>query len=85
MGEQTAIRRGDLKLVLRGQLVEHAPHEDNVHPADFSVDPSERENLTAQRPELAEEMKAAAGEWRAESEARWEREFSPKDRVRHPE
>ena len=36
--------------------------------------------------ELAEEMKAAAAKWRAEIEARWEREFTPeKNRVRHPE
>jgi len=84
MGEQIAIRRGDLKLVLRGQLIEHASRR-QCPSGGLSVDPSERENLTAQRPELAEEMKAAAGEWRAESEARWEREFSPKDRVRHPE
>ena len=37
-GEQTAVRRGDMKLVHKGQLVEGAPPDDEVHLADVVED-----------------------------------------------
>jgi len=77
MGEQTAVRRGNWKLVLKGQLVEGAPPEDDVHLADLAADPGERVNLAAAQPQLTEELAAAARAWRAEIEARWQREFLP--------
>ncbi|MGH2371556.1 MAG: sulfatase family protein, partial [Chloroflexota bacterium] len=50
MGRQTAIRRGNWKLVLHGQLVEGAPPEDDVFLADLSTDLAERANLRDTHP-----------------------------------
>lgn len=77
MGPQTAIRRGSMKLVLSGKLVEEAPAEDAIHLADLSVDMGERVNLKDRDPRLTQELKEAAEAWRAEIEERWDREFSP--------
>jgi arylsulfatase A-like enzyme len=74
--EQTAIRRGDWKLVLNGQLVEGAPAEDAVHLSNLRTDMGERYNLVAQYPELTAELKQAAEDWRAGIEERWAREFA---------
>lgn len=75
MDRQTAVRRGRWKLVLRGQVVEGAPPEDDVHLSDLEADPGERENLRDRHPELAAELAAAADAWRAGIEDRWEREW----------
>lgn len=77
MGPQTAIRRGDMKLVLQGKLVEDAPPEDDIHLADLSVDMGETTNLKDRDPRLTQDLKEAAEGWRADIEARWEREFDP--------
>jgi arylsulfatase A-like enzyme len=78
MNRQTAVRRGDWKLVLDGQLVEGAPPEDAVFLANLADDPGERRNLATQRPDLVAELRAAAGSWRQGIEARWEREWQPR-------
>lgn len=80
MGQQTAVRRGKWKLVLDGQLVEGAAPQDQVHLADLERDMGERVNMKEEEPELTEELKAMAQDWRAGIEARWEREFSPEAR-----
>jgi arylsulfatase A-like enzyme len=76
MDKQTAIRRGDWKLVLNGQLVEGAPPEDAMHLSNLRADIGERINLVAQYPELTAELKRDAETWRAEIEERWAREFA---------
>jgi len=76
MRDQNAVRRGKWKLVLNGQLVEGAPPEDEVHLSDMEEDMGEKVNLKDEEPELTEELKQAAEQWRAGIEERWEREFS---------
>ena len=78
MGQQTAVRRGPWKLVLKGQLVEGAPPEDDVHLANLDADMAERHNLADQYPELVAELTAAAEAWRARIEQRWRDEWLPK-------
>ena len=56
MGKQTAVRRGNWKLVLNGQLVEGAPPEDDVHLANLETDMGETENLKDEHPELTAEI-----------------------------
>jgi arylsulfatase A-like enzyme len=75
MGRQTAIRRGDWKLVVNGQLVEGSPSEDDVFLADLASDPEERVNRRDREPEVAADLQAAAEAWRAGIEERWERRW----------
>ncbi len=78
MGKQTAVRRGNWKLVLNGQLVEGAPAQDDVFLSDLAADMGERTNLSSDRPEVAAELKAAAEEWRADMEKLWEERWQEK-------
>lgn len=71
MGGQNAMRRGNYKLVLNGQLVEGAPPADAVHLSDLSTDMGEKINLAGELPDLTAEMTAAVTQWRAGIEARW--------------
>ena len=57
---QTAVRRGDWKLVLNGLLIDDLPQRDAVHLSDLSVDMAERNNLAAEHPTLVAELRAAA-------------------------
>lgn len=75
-GEQTAVRRGDMKLVLRGQLVEGAPPEDEVHLANVVQDIGEMENLAPVEPALTAELRKEAETWRAELETHWARNYA---------
>lgn len=77
MGDQTALRRGDWKLVLNGRLVEHEAPVDAVHLSDLSEDMGERINLCDAEPDLTKDLQQAAERWRADLEARWQRDFSP--------
>lgn len=77
MNDQTAVRRGKWKLVLNGRLVEGAPPEDAVHLADLEADMAEQHNLKDRYPEVAAELTAAAQEWRAGIEERWEKQWLP--------
>ena len=76
MEMQTAIRRGNYKLVLDGQLIEGEPPQDPVFLSDLSVDPGETTNLAQQLPELTAELKGKALTWRAGLEENWERKFA---------
>lgn len=74
-GSQTAVRRGQWKLVLQGQLVEGAPPEDQVHLSNLVDDMGEQINLKEKKPELTSELTTAAESWRQQIEERWEREY----------
>jgi len=78
MNDQTAVRRGNWKLVLNGQLVEGAPPEDEVHLADLEADMAESTNLADEYPEVVEELTAAAETWRADIEERWTNRWLPR-------
>lgn len=71
-GGQTAMRRGDWKLVLDGQLVEGAPAEDEIHLAHLGEDPAERVNLRLECPELCETMLEEVRAWRDAIDREWE-------------
>jgi arylsulfatase A-like enzyme len=76
IGVQTAVRRGDWKLVLNGLLIDDLPQREPVHLSDLSVDLAERTNLAAEHPTLVTEMQAAAERWRAGIEGEWERKHA---------
>jgi arylsulfatase A-like enzyme len=72
MNAQTAVRRGDWKLVLKGQLAEHQQVQEDVHLANLKDDMGEQVNLKDKFPELTAELKKAAETWRAGIEQSWE-------------
>jgi len=76
MDDQTAVRRGDYKLVLNGRLVEEEKPKEPVFLADLSNDPGETVNLAEKLPELTSELKEKATRWRAGIEETWEKKFS---------
>ena len=76
MEMQTAIRQGNYKLVLDGQLIEDEPPQDPVFLSDLSVDPSETTNLAEQYPELTAQLKEKALSWRARLEENWDRKYA---------
>ena len=76
-GKQTALRRGEWKLVLQGQLVEGAPPEDDVHLSNVRKDMAEQVNLAAAEPALTAELRSAAAAWRAQIETRWQNQYEP--------
>jgi arylsulfatase A-like enzyme len=78
MGEQTAVRRGNWKLVLKGQLLEGAPPQDEIFLADLEADPEERVNLRDAQPDVASELRGSAERWRRAIEERWDREWRPR-------
>ena len=73
---QTAIRRGNYKLVIDGVLVEEDEPATHIHLSDLSTDISESTNLADQIPELASELETAALEWRAGIRERWDRDYA---------
>lgn len=79
MRDQTAVRRGDWKLVLDGQLVEGDAPEDSVHLANLAEDMGESTNLNDAQPDRCAELKADALAWRDRIERRWAEEFAPED------
>jgi arylsulfatase A-like enzyme len=77
MARQTAVRQGDWKLVLNGQLAEGVPPEDAVFLANLADDPGERTNLARERPDLVAALREASRRWRDGIEARWANEWQP--------
>ena len=82
MGRQTAIRRGNWKLVLNGQVIESdrtqrpiGQPQPAVFLADLDADPGETRDLSGERSDMVRELRAAAEVWRARIEERWEREW----------
>ncbi|MCL2016245.1 MAG: sulfatase-like hydrolase/transferase [Defluviitaleaceae bacterium] len=76
MDNQTAVRRGDYKLVLNGQLVEGEPPQDPVFLSNLSNDPAETTNLVQSQPELAEELTVVAQQWRQNLEIGWRKGYA---------
>ena len=76
IGDQTAIRRGKWKLVLNGQLVEHADPVSEVHLSNLENDPGETTNLADAEPDITCELKRLAEDWRAAIEKRWADEYA---------
>lgn len=76
MEGQTAVRKGDYKLVLHGQLVENEGERAPVFLADLRHDPGETRDLSGELPELTRELTEAALRWREALEARWDRDFA---------
>lgn len=76
LGQQLAIRRGDWKLVLNGQLVEGEPAQDPMFLSNLKDDPSERINWKDQQPALVKQLYEAAEGWKIKVEARWQQEFA---------
>ena len=77
LAEQTAIRRGDWKLVLNGRLVEEDAPKDSVHLANLAEDMRERRNLSGDLPDLAESLRREAEAWREGIEERWRAAHPP--------
>jgi len=75
MDKQTAVRQGDYKLVLNGQLVETEPAQAPVFLSNLRDDPSEQNNLAEAMPALTEELTKAANEWREALEKEWEQKY----------
>lgn len=76
MEGQTAVREGNYKLVLNGQLVESEPPQDKVFLSDLANDPCEANNIAEQYPEITEKLKCAAEQWRNEMESNWDKKFA---------
>lgn len=76
MEEQTAVRKGDYKLVLNGRLDEDGPVRADVFLSNTKDDPAELNNLANEMPELTEELKTKALEWRAGIEKTWDEKFA---------
>ncbi len=76
-GDQTAVRRGDWKLVLKGQLVEGAPPEDAVHLSNLREDMGETRNLADAEPDLTADLTGEADAWRAGIESFWAETWHP--------
>lgn len=75
MDNQTAVRKGNYKLVLNGCLVEKEVPVCPVHLSDIIIDPGESINLAEEYSEITEALKSAALKWRNEIEKRWETEW----------
>ncbi len=80
MNDPTAVRRGQWKLVINGQLVEGVPPEDAVHLADLGSAEGEWRNLRDAHPDIVRELQAMAEAWRAAIETRLKEEWQPRIR-----
>lgn len=76
MEDQTALRRGNYKLVLNGRLEEGELPRSPVFLADLNADPGEKHNLSDTLPELCREMTDLALQWRGSIEETWQRDFA---------
>ena len=76
MQDQTAVRRGDWKLVINGQTVEEESCGNPLHLTNIVNDFSEKINLANDNPELCAELKESAEKWRKKIEKRWAEEYS---------
>ena len=62
--------------MLNGQLVEGEEQRADVFLADLESDPGEKHNLSDELPELCEELKQKALEWRNGIETTWDEKFA---------
>ena len=70
------MRKGDYKLVLNGRVVESEEPRAEVFLSDLSRDPGEKNNLADELPEIRDELRKAALDWRDSIEEKWERDFA---------
>ncbi len=64
-GEQTAVREGRWKLVLKGQVLGEPEPANGVRLSDLVADPRETGNLADAQPEVTARLRQAAEAWRA--------------------
>lgn len=76
MEDQTAVRKGNYKLVLNGRLVEGEEKRAEVFLSDLEQDPAERINLADREPEICNELKERALSWRELIETTWADKFA---------
>ena len=76
MEDQTAVRKGNYKLVLNGRVVESEKPRAEVFLSDLSKDPGEKTNLASEMPGLCAELTELALSKRREIEEIWEKEFA---------
>ena len=76
MEGQTAVRKGDFKLVLNGQLVEGETPRAKVFLSNLRDDPGETTNLADALPDLTMELTEKAMQWRQGIEQTWESRFA---------
>jgi len=77
MNGQLAIRRGDMKLVLDGKLVEGGDVPVPVHLANLRDDMSETYNLADEYPDLVTDMQESVRTWYDSITRRWTDEWQP--------
>lgn len=75
MEGQTAVRKGKYKLVINGRLEERSEPVEGCFLSDLEADPGETTNLADELPELCEQLRNAAVEWRNGIEKTWEEKF----------
>ena len=73
--DQTAVRKGKWKLVLKGKLIESYGDVPEVHLANLEEDMSESNNLADEEPEITEELRNLAENWRKRIEEKWIKEY----------
>ncbi|MEQ8674453.1 MAG: sulfatase-like hydrolase/transferase [Aggregatilineales bacterium] len=78
MNGQLAIRRGEWKLVLDGQLVEGEDAIVPVHLANLHDDMGEQHNLVEAHPAIVSDMRRAVQAWYDNVERRWISEWQPR-------
>lgn len=76
MDTQTAMRKGNMKLVLNGMLEENKGQREPVFLSDLSTDRGETHNLAALQPETVRQMSEKALTWRAGIEQRWKDQWA---------
>jgi arylsulfatase A-like enzyme len=75
MEGQTAVRKGKYKLVINGRLEEFSKVQNEYFLSDLESDPGETNNLSEALPEITEELKNAAINWRKGIEDTWQKKF----------
>jgi arylsulfatase A-like enzyme len=75
-GEQTAIRRGNYKLIINVRPDRDEPLPARFFLSDLSRDPGERKNLADEMPDLTSDMLNAALDWRKELVRSWRARFA---------
>ena len=73
--DQTAVRKGKWKLVLKGKLIESYGDVPEVHLANLEEDMSESNNLADEEPEITKELRNLAENWRKRIEEKWIKEY----------
>ena len=76
MEDQTAVRKGNYKLVLNGRVVESEKPRADVFLSDLTEDPGEKNNLADKLPDICRDLTDIALSKRAEIEKIWDEEFA---------